>query len=151
MVSPSAAHGALYRDGEIATHQGATAASDTPMIISANASFPVDKIAAAATSPVWWQLYPQEDMDPTKELLDSALAAGAKAIVMTVDQQASLLRTLLARPSSGRDLSEAAAGPPRRRSRRAPPRAAPSGRQLSRPAGRLWYNWQYAEQVRKDA
>jgi isopentenyl diphosphate isomerase/L-lactate dehydrogenase-like FMN-dependent dehydrogenase len=59
------------------------------MIISANASFPVDKIAAAATSPIWWQLYPQQDMDRTKELLDTALAAGAKAIVMTVDQQAS--------------------------------------------------------------
>jgi isopentenyl diphosphate isomerase/L-lactate dehydrogenase-like FMN-dependent dehydrogenase len=40
MVSPSAGHGALYRDGEMATHQGAAAASATPMIISANASFP---------------------------------------------------------------------------------------------------------------
>ena len=37
MVSPSATHGALYRDGEMGTHQGATAASATPMIISANA------------------------------------------------------------------------------------------------------------------
>jgi isopentenyl diphosphate isomerase/L-lactate dehydrogenase-like FMN-dependent dehydrogenase len=78
MVSPSAAHGALYRDGEMGTHQGATAASATPMIISANASFPVDKIASAATSPVWWQLYPQEDMETTKGLLDRALDAGAK-------------------------------------------------------------------------
>jgi hypothetical protein len=49
----------------------------------------VDKIAAAGASPIWWQLYPQEDMDHTKDLLDHALAAGAKAIVMTVDQQAS--------------------------------------------------------------
>src|SRR5580704_9947660 len=88
MVSPSAAHGALHREGEMGTHQGATAASATPMIISANASFPVDKIASAATSPVWWQLYPQQEMDRTKDLLDKALAAGAKAIVMTVDQQA---------------------------------------------------------------
>jgi hypothetical protein len=69
MVSPSAAHGALYRDGEMGTHQGAAAASVTPMIISANASFPVDKIAAAGASPFWWQLYPQEDMDHTKDLL----------------------------------------------------------------------------------
>src|ERR1700737_1086966 len=89
MVSPSAAHGALHPDGEMGTHQGATSAAITPMIISANASFPVAKIAGAAASPVWWQLYPQEDFDRTKELLDTALAAGAKAIVMTVDQQAS--------------------------------------------------------------
>src|SRR5579863_7017139 len=55
MVSPSAAHGALHPDGEMGTHKGATSAANTPMIISANASFSVDKIGAAATSPIWWQ------------------------------------------------------------------------------------------------
>jgi isopentenyl diphosphate isomerase/L-lactate dehydrogenase-like FMN-dependent dehydrogenase len=141
MVSPSAAHGPLYRDGELGTHQGATAASGTPMIISANASFPVDKIASAATSPVWWQLYPQENMDRTKDLLDRALAAGARAIVMTVDQQASYYehslhdRHLNAGPLGGGG-GRGAAPPPASNPYRVPP-------------GRLWYNWQYADQVRK--
>ena len=149
MVSPSAAHGALYRDGEMGTHQGATAASATPMIISANASFPVDKIASAATSPVWWQLYPQEDMDRTKDLLDKALAAGAKAIVMTVDQQASYYersvrdRHLNAGPLGGGGGGRAGGGG---RGGRAPAQAANPYRLQ---AGRLWYNWQYADQVRK--
>lgn len=144
MVSPSAAHGALYRDGEMATHQGATAAANTPMIISANASFPVDKIASAATSTVWWQLYPQQDMDRTKELLDAALAAGAKAIVMTVDQQASYYehsvhdRHLNAGPLGGG-----------RGGGRPPVAAAAASNPYRVQAGRLWYNWQYADQVRK--
>jgi isopentenyl diphosphate isomerase/L-lactate dehydrogenase-like FMN-dependent dehydrogenase len=146
MVSPSAAHGALHPDGEMATHKGATAATNTPMIISANASFPVDKIAAAATSPIWWQLYPQEDMDRTKELLDTALQAGAKAIVMTVDQQASYYEHSL----HDRHLNAAPLGGDRRANGRGrgPAAAAPSN-PYRVPPGRLWYNWQYADQVRK--
>jgi len=146
MVSPSAAHGALHRDGEMGTHQGATSAANTPMIISANASFPVDKIAAAAASPVWWQLYPQEDMDSTKELLDRALAAGAKAIVMTVDQQASYYEHSL----HDRHLDAGPLGGGGRRATggaRAATAAASNPYRV--PQGRLWYNWQYADQVRK--
>jgi 4-hydroxymandelate oxidase len=146
MVSPSAAHGALYRDGEIATHRGASDASATPMIISANASFPVDKIAAGGTSPVWWQLYPQEDLDHTKDLLDRAMAAGAKAIVMTVDQQASYYehslhdRHLNAGPLGGGGAGAAGRGAQV---------AATSANPYRLPQARLWYTWQYAEQVRK--
>ena len=145
MVSPSAAQSALYRDGELGTHQGASAASGTPMIISANASFPVDQIASAGSSPIWWQLYPQEDMERTKDLLDRALAASARAIVMTVDQQASYYERSLhdrhinagplgggGRGGGGRSAASPAAGNPYRV-----------------PQGRLWYNWQYADQVRK--
>ncbi len=152
MVSPSAAHGALYRDGEIATHRGASDASGTPMIISANASFPVDKIAAGGTSPIWWQLYPQEDLDHTKDLLDRALAAGAKAIVMTVDQQASYYehslhdRHLNAGPLGGGGVSGSLGGGAPGRGAQG---AAAAGSLYRVPQGRLWYTWQYAEQVRK--
>jgi 4-hydroxymandelate oxidase len=145
MVSPSAAHGALHRDGEMGTHQGATSAANTPMIISANASFPVDKIAAAATSPIWWQLYPQEDMESTKELLDKALAAGAKAIVMTVDQQASYYEHSL----HDRHLEAGPLGGDRRAGRGRGAAATAASNPYRVPPGRLWYNWQYADQVRK--
>jgi len=145
MVSPSAAHGALHPDGEMGTHKGATSAANTPMIISANASFPVDKIAAAAASPVWWQLYPQEDMESTKELLDKALAAGAKAIVMTVDQQASYYE----RAIHDRHLDGGPLGGDRRPTSRGRAAAAAASNPYRVPPGRLWYNWQYADQVRK--
>lgn len=152
MVSPSAAHIALHPDGEMGTHKGATAAANTPMIISANASLSVDKIAAAATSPLWWQLYPQEDFDRTKELLDTALAAGAKAIVMTVDQQASYYeraihdRHLDAGPLGGGPRGARGAGRAGGRGRAA---AGAPANPYRVPPGRLWYNWQYADQVRK--
>jgi isopentenyl diphosphate isomerase/L-lactate dehydrogenase-like FMN-dependent dehydrogenase len=145
MVSPSAAHGALYKDGEMGTHQGATAASVTPMIISANASFPVDKIASAAASPVWWQLYPQEDMDRTKDLLDRALAAGAKAIVMTVDQQASYYE----RSVRDRNLNASPLGGGGRGGGGRGGASAANANPYRVQPGRLWYNWQYADQVRK--
>ena len=148
MVSPSAGHGALHREGEMGTHQGATAAANTPMIISANASFPVEKIAAAAASPVWWQLYPQEDMDRTKELLDRALTAGVKAIVMTVDQQASYYeRAVHDRHLNAAPLGGAGRGPGGGGGGRGGATATSNPYRL--PQGRLWYNWQYADQVRK--
>ena len=61
-------HLSLHPEGEMGTHQGATAASNTPYIISNNASFPVDKIAKAATGPLWFQL-----LDP-KETLEATIA-----------------------------------------------------------------------------
>lgn len=145
MVSPSAGHSALHPEGELATHRGATAASDTPMIVSANASFPVDKIAAAATSPIWWQLYPQEDMDQTKALLDRALAAGAKAIVMTVDQQASYYE----RSIHDRHLNASPLGGAGRGGRGGRGGSVASGNPYRIQTTRLWYNWQYVDQVRK--
>ena len=147
-VSPTAGMSALYRDGEMACHQAATAASDTPMIISANASFPVDRIAAAASSPVWWQLYPQQDLDHTKDLLDRAVGAGAKAIVITVDQQAEYVdnnahdRHLNAAPLGGGlaagGVATAAGAPP-----------GQGQNQYRVSTARLWYSWQYFDQVRK--
>ena len=144
MVSPSAVHGPLYRDGEMATHQGAAAASATPMIISANASFPVDKIAAAAR-PIWWQLYPQEDMDHTRDLLDRALAAGAKAIAMTVDQQASYYERSL----HDRNLNAAPLGRAGRAGGGRGAAAAAASNPYRVSPGRLWYSWEYADQVHK--
>lgn len=149
MVSPTAAMSALNRDGELACHRGATAASDTPMIISANASSTVDEIAAAATSPIWWQLYPQEDMDATKALLDRAVASGAKAIVMTLDQQAEYSEST----ARDRHLSGAPRGGGRIAGGAAPAaRRIPLGQhqnQYRLATARLWYTWKYADEVKK--
>lgn len=115
------------------------------MIISANASFPVDKIASAATGPIWWQLYPQEDMESTKDLLDRALGAGAKSIVMTVDQQASYYERSL----RDRNLNAAPLGGGGRAASARGGAAAASSNPYRVQPGRLWYTWEYADQVRK--
>jgi len=146
IVSPSAAHGPLDRDGEAGTHVGATAASNTPMIISVNTTVPVEKIAAAATGPLWFQFYPREDLDATKELLDKVLTAGCRTIVMTVDQQASYYeRSLHDRHLAAAPLGRGGAGAGGFGGGRGGGGAANAYRV---PQGRLWYNWKYADDVR---
>jgi 4-hydroxymandelate oxidase len=92
MVAPTATQELLHPEGELAMHQGATAASNTPMLISFNASFPVDKIAAAATGPLWYQLYPRQTTDENREIVERVQEAGCKAIVITVDAPVGELR-----------------------------------------------------------
>lgn len=136
LVSPTAGHGQLHPDGEVATHKGAAAASNTPMIVSNNSSVPFEKVAAAATSPVWFQLYPRQTLDPNRELLDKAQAAGCRAVVVTVDQQA----TVLERSLHDRNLTE-------RRGRRTSARGAPPN--PYRVADyRLWYDWKFFDMIR---
>ena len=60
MVAPTAAMVPLHPEGEAGMHRAATASSNTPMIVSQNTSLPIDRIAAAATGPLWWQLYPYQ-------------------------------------------------------------------------------------------
>lgn len=52
LVSPTALHGDLDKDGEQSTHKGAAAASNTPMILSNNSSLSFDKVMSAAPSPM---------------------------------------------------------------------------------------------------
>jgi 4-hydroxymandelate oxidase len=137
MLSPTSGHIALNPDGEIATHRGATAASDTPYIVSGASSLPFDKIAPAASGPVWYQLYAMEAVDDTRDLVERAQAAGCKAIVMTVDQQASYYE----RPLHDRHLQSA---PPRGRGRA---RTRPTN-PYHIPDRRLWYSWKFVEQIR---
>ncbi len=85
MIAPSAGHAQLHPDGELATRRGAMTASKTPMIVSNNASFPIDKIGAAAASPMWYQLYARETDDQNRAVVEAAQAAGSRAVVLTVD------------------------------------------------------------------
>jgi 4-hydroxymandelate oxidase len=85
MIAPTASHFSLHPEGELGTHQAATAAADTPYIISHNASFPVAKIAAAATGPIWFQLYPRRTMEQNEDYIARAEDNGCKAIVVTND------------------------------------------------------------------
>jgi isopentenyl diphosphate isomerase/L-lactate dehydrogenase-like FMN-dependent dehydrogenase len=144
MTSPTSAHIQLNREAEAATYRGSQAASNTPYIVSDAATLPKDKIAAAGTSPLWFQLYPKRDMDVTKAWADNVQALGGKAVVMTVDQQASYYE----RTTHDRHLI--AAGPTRPTAgaggRGDPPSAGPRAYRV--PEGRLWYNWKYAEQVK---
>lgn len=140
MVAPSAGHGQLHPQGELAMYQGSTAASETPMIVSNNASFPMDKIAAASKGPLWFQLYPRQQVDASRELVESAQSAGARAIVITVDQQSSYYERQL----HDRRLAGSGTG-----ARRTSTRGNPTGQNPYRIADtRLWYDWTFIDQIR---
>jgi isopentenyl diphosphate isomerase/L-lactate dehydrogenase-like FMN-dependent dehydrogenase len=57
------------------------------MVVSTASSYPIEKIAEAATGPFWFQLYTGPDREGTREKVERAVAAGAKAVCLTVDGQ----------------------------------------------------------------
>jgi isopentenyl diphosphate isomerase/L-lactate dehydrogenase-like FMN-dependent dehydrogenase len=84
LIAPTAGHGALTQEGELATARAA-ASLQTLMVLSTNSSQPYEKVAAATQAPKWFQLYAGPDMDGTWEKVERAKAAGFKAIALTVD------------------------------------------------------------------
>jgi len=83
-ISATAAHGGAHPDAEAATAAGAAAAG-VLMAYSHNATLPVEDFAAAATGPWWAQTYLQRDRAATDDYVARTRAAGASAIVLTVD------------------------------------------------------------------
>jgi 4-hydroxymandelate oxidase len=84
LVAPTGTHSLLHPEGELATARGAGAAG-TIMTVSTSSSFPIEKIAAAATRPLWFQLYAGPDREGTRERVERAIDAGCKAVCVTVD------------------------------------------------------------------
>jgi isopentenyl diphosphate isomerase/L-lactate dehydrogenase-like FMN-dependent dehydrogenase len=143
IVAPSAAQVPLHPDGEIGMHRGATTAANTPMILSHVSSLPVDKVAAAATGPLWAQFYPQQDRTVGRKVLDEAQAAGCTAVVVTVDQQASYYE----RSEHNRNLGGSTRRPSARGAAAAQGEGGPGRYRVS--TSRLWYTWTYLDEIRK--
>ena len=88
-TAPSSGQGALHPDGEIGMYRGATAANALASFASGT-TVPHQKIAPAATGPRWQQFYPIPDLGASAKQLQTFQDLGAKAIIITVDQQASV-------------------------------------------------------------
>jgi 4-hydroxymandelate oxidase len=82
LISPTAFHKLAHPDGELAT---ARAAGGTVLVSSTASTVPIADVVAAATGPVWFQLYVQPDMNVTEALVRRAVRAGCTALVITVD------------------------------------------------------------------
>jgi 4-hydroxymandelate oxidase len=137
MLAPSAQHGALHPEGEVATHRGASAAG-SPMILSYPAAFRVEETIKAGDGPMWFQVYPNETLEDNLPVVEQVQSLGYKAIVITVDQVASYYqrsehvrhlgraRGALSRPSGGDETSN------------------PYGIQYNR----IWYYWEFFDKIR---
>jgi len=84
LLAPTALHKLVHSEGELATVRGAGAAQ-AAMTLSTMSSVALEDVARAATGPLWFQLYVQQDKGFTAELVQRAEAAGYKALVVTVD------------------------------------------------------------------
>src|SRR5437762_2326918 len=84
VVAPTAFHRLACEAGEVAAAQAAKAAG-TLFILSSLSNTAMEKVFAQAASPKWFQLYIYKDREITRELVQRAEAAGAEAIVLTVD------------------------------------------------------------------
>ena len=84
LVSPMALHGLASEAGECATARAA-GSTGTVFTTSIEASRTLEEVAAAATGPIWSQLYHYPDRGVVESLVRRMEAAGFGAIVLTVD------------------------------------------------------------------
>ena len=83
LIAPSGLHRLAHEEGELATARGAREAG-TIYTMSTAATVPMEEVAPEA-GPWWFQLYVFSDREITRDLVLRAAAAGASALVVTVD------------------------------------------------------------------
>jgi len=83
-VAPTSFHKLACAEGEIATAKAAKS-TGALYILSSLSTTAMEPVFAQAASPRWFQLYMYKDRGVTAELVKRAEAAGAEAIVLTVD------------------------------------------------------------------
>lgn len=140
MIAPTARQGELHPDGEGGMYAGATAAG-TPMIVADPTSLPIEQIAASADGPRWSQHYATPDLNASRERIEQFEDAGARAIVLTVDQTTSRYERDIHDRHTRRNTRPPRAGP-------APPvpTAGPGLYRIG--SNRLWYTWDHFDKIR---
>jgi 4-hydroxymandelate oxidase len=143
-VAPSTRQRDLHPDGDAGMYQGATA-TGTPMIVASGSSVPIQKVAEAANGPRWSQFYPIQNLEAARAQLELFQSHGARAITVTVDQQASSYerdqhdRNLGGNPRPGATGGEGM--PAARKGDHGPWQYGADPR-------RLWYSWKYLDDIR---
>lgn len=83
LAGPIAEQQQFHPEGELATVRGAAAAK-TVMVVSSRSSQPIEKIAAQAKTSLWYQVYPEPDVNALRKRVQEAARAGCKAVCLTV-------------------------------------------------------------------
>jgi 4-hydroxymandelate oxidase len=84
LVAPTAMQKLAHPDGEIGMAR-ATEQAGTLMIVSTTATIGLAEVAASTPAPKWFQVYIYQSRDYTQRLIERAVTAGYKALVLTVD------------------------------------------------------------------
>ena len=73
----------FHPEGELAMARGLSAAKSL-MVVSADSSVPLEQIAREAKSPLWYQVWPDADINKLRSSLEKAVGVGCKALCITV-------------------------------------------------------------------
>ena len=83
-LAPVGSCGAFHVSGEVGVANAARV-QDTAMILSTQASRPIEEVIDARAGPIWFQLYSTSRWAVTEQLVARAERAGCTAIALTVD------------------------------------------------------------------
>jgi len=84
VLAPMGLQGALHPGGEVAATRAAGAAGVVACLSTRSSAGP-DAVAHAATGPLWFQLYVDEDRAVTEALLRRLAPLGFRRVVLTID------------------------------------------------------------------
>ena len=84
LLAPTSSQLLAHPDAEVATARGAGAA-ETIMVASTVSNRSIEDICEAASGPIWFQIYVDDDRKVAQALIERAEAAGCKALCITVD------------------------------------------------------------------
>lgn len=84
MVAPVALIGMLHPDGEVPVIRAASKAGSI-VTLSTLSVTPIEEVVAAASGPVWFQLYVYKDRSASEALVRRVEAAGCTALELTAD------------------------------------------------------------------
>ena len=145
MVAPTAAQVPLHPDGEIGMHRAATAASNTPMILSHDTSTP-----STGSRPRRPGRSGGSSTRSRTSRRAGRFSTGGRPPAAPPSWSPSISRRRITSARSRIGISAAAPRPrpaaAARRRAAAPPRAR---RGIALSTGRLWYTWQYLDEIRK--
>lgn len=147
IIAPTASQVQLHPSGEIGMYQAATV-TGTLMAVSQNSQTSQEDIAAAADGPRWIQLYPSSNPGTSQRSIERYQDAGARAILVTIDQQA----TRYDRADNNRRLGGEVAPTPRPNPNAARPIefTGPRRYRLNVP-DRMFYTWDALQQLQEFA
>jgi 4-hydroxymandelate oxidase len=84
LLAPTSSHLLAHPDAEVATARGAGEAKAI-MVASTVSNRSIEDICKAASEPIWFQLYVDDDRKEVQKLIERAEAAGCKALCITAD------------------------------------------------------------------
>lgn len=84
LLAPTGYHMLMHPEGELATVAGANE-SGAVLCAASFSNVTIEQMAEASASPLWFQLYVQDNREFTQSLIERAVQAGCEAICVTVD------------------------------------------------------------------